>query len=117
MNPFKNLSFAEKVNRLAEFDKTMRKKKEASSTNGESTRPRQGYLDLRSKELIILVLVQEIFYNGELCVIYHFRDITHSFKHRQQFEHLELENLMQSRIKEDIGSDIMQLKQSIKYLK
>ena len=82
MNPFKSLTFAEKVNRLAKFDNLTRKKNDASSANGESIRPRQGYLKFQSKELIIMLMVQEIFYDGELCVIYHFRDITHSFKHR-----------------------------------
>ena len=83
MNPFKSLSFAEKVNRLAKFDKITRKKNDASSANGDSVSPRQGIHKFQSKELIIMLLVQEMFYDGELCVIYHFRDITHSFKHRQ----------------------------------
>lgn len=106
LNPFKSLSFAEKVSWLEKFNKN----------NHSNRQERAEAYKEKQKEIIILLLIQEVNIDGDLCSLIHFRDITHSFQHRHVWGHIEFESMMQKNIKNLMIDNMLHYKKSIKFI-
>ena len=64
-----------------------------------------------------MVLIQEVNFDGDLCKVIYFRDITHSFNDRLNQGHSEFESVLQKKINSQLIMKVVNNQKSMRYLK
>lgn len=96
-DPYASMTFAEKVQAI------QKQRDRTKQDNVIDKKERMDeYIESKQNVMIIQLIIQDMFYNGDNCQIIHFRDISHTFQQKHELTNQVFEQNIQQLLRQDI---------------